>query len=242
MKYKTILLDSGWVLNKPVTGHWMISPNFFKYIDRNQFYKISKKKRRYAFRSAMQYIHSIEVMENIDIEFNHFCEYYRLLFNHLAELNISDNQIIEVAKDLVYNYDKYTFFSDAIEVVPKLKEHFTLSVVSDAWPSLDEVFKYNDFYKYFDSFINSSRIGVTKPNVLMYTSALDATNHRPSEAVFVDDRIKNCDGAKDVSIKKTYLLCRNKLKYVYCKLTVKEHTVVMNLHMVYDDLLKTHHE
>lgn len=34
---KAILFDSGRVLNKPVTGHWFITPNFFSFVDENKF-------------------------------------------------------------------------------------------------------------------------------------------------------------------------------------------------------------
>lgn len=32
-KIKGILFDSGRVLNESSTGHWFISPNFFKYVE-----------------------------------------------------------------------------------------------------------------------------------------------------------------------------------------------------------------
>ena len=40
---KAILFDSGRVLNEPVTGHWFITPNFWKYVDINTFYNLDRK-------------------------------------------------------------------------------------------------------------------------------------------------------------------------------------------------------
>jgi len=85
---------------------------------------------------------------------------------------------------------------------------------------------------------NSSRIGVRKPNERMYLEAHNETGHTPSEAVFIDDRVKNCDGAKKVGISKTYLLCRDNAEYIYRKAFFRRHKVVMNLNMIYDDLGK----
>jgi len=39
---KGVLLDSGRVLNYSSSGHWFITPNFFNYIDKLSFDKLSK--------------------------------------------------------------------------------------------------------------------------------------------------------------------------------------------------------
>ena len=49
-------------------------------------------------------------------------------------------QIKGLATDLVYNSDKYVFFDDALKVIPTLKSKYKLAIVSDAWPSLKDVF------------------------------------------------------------------------------------------------------
>lgn len=55
-KVKGILIDSGRVWNAPRSGHWMITPNFFEYIDKKLFYSIANKRRNCAFQKASQYI------------------------------------------------------------------------------------------------------------------------------------------------------------------------------------------
>jgi putative hydrolase of the HAD superfamily len=92
-----------------------------------------------------------------------------------------------------------------------------LAIVSDAWPSLIDVYEQADYKKYFSAFIISSIIGVTKPNKRMYETALNELSIKPNEAIFVDDNLNNCMGAKRVGIK-PYLLCRNKTSYLIHKL------------------------
>lgn len=238
MNYKIILLDSGRVLNKPNSGHWMIPPNFFSIVNKDIFKKISKQRKNTAFRNAMKYIESISKMNDLTEEYQHFKEYYRIFFSYLPELNLINEMIDEIAKDLVFNFDKYDFYEDALEIIPQLHKKYCLAVVSDAWPSLNHVFEHNDLMKYFNVFINSSSIGVRKPNELMYISALKKGGYSASEAVFVDDRLKNCNGAKAVGIKETYLMSRNSLEYFYNKAFVRDHKVVKNLNMVLNDLEK----
>ncbi len=39
---KAILFDSGRVLNMSSTGHWFIPPNFYKYVNKEEFLSIDK--------------------------------------------------------------------------------------------------------------------------------------------------------------------------------------------------------
>lgn len=39
-----------------------------------------------------------------------------------------------MTRDLVFNYDKYAFFKDAIDTISSLNGKYILAVVSDAWP------------------------------------------------------------------------------------------------------------
>lgn len=81
---------------------------------------------------------------------------------------------------------------DALKIIPKLKAKYKLAIVSDEWPSLRDVYENKDLYNYFDSFIISSVLGITKPNEKMYLKALEELNILPEEAVFIDDNIINC--------------------------------------------------
>lgn len=159
-------------------------------------------------------------------------EYYSIFFNELPELNVSDEKLRLVTKDLVYNYEKYIFFDDVADSILSLKRKYKLAVVSDAWPSLVNVFKVAGLRQYFTSFVVSAIIGVSKPDEKMYKTALEELNLLPSEVIFIDDSIRNCNGAKKVGIDNTFLLCRDSKLFIYHKLTCKNHIVVRNLRQI----------
>ena len=89
--------------------------------------------------------------------------------------------------------------------------------MSDAWPSLLDVYKENDMTSYFASIVISSFLGTSKPDSKMYLTALQELNIIPEEAVFIDDSLKNCVGAMSVGIN-AVLLCRNKKAYIIQKI------------------------
>lgn len=227
---EAILFDSGRVLNYPITGHWFITPNFFSVVNKDSFESISIERRNIAFAKAANYINSFVFIETNEAEYEYFIKYYEILLNELPELKLDRDASCELAKDLVYNTDKYKFFEDAMKVLPLLKKKFKLAIVSDAWPSLIDVYIKAGLYSYFSSFVISSIMGVTKPNEKMYLTSLKELNIEPGKAVFIDDNIKNCLGAKKVGLK-TALLCRDK-RYFYIQKVIsigKGYSVIHSL-------------
>lgn len=227
---KAVLFDSGRVLNESSTGHWFISPRFFEYVDEGKYNSINKEKINTALKKAVQYINSQILIETKEDEYLHFNKYYDIFSNNLPELELKEEQINSLALDLVYNVNKYIFFDDALKIIPKLKVKYKLAVVSDAWPSLKDVYDNKDLYNYFDSFVISSILGITKPNEKMYLKALEELNILPEEAVFIDDNLINCEGGMKLGINGV-LLCRNKLQYFIYKLVSigKDYEVINDL-------------
>ncbi|MFL0198519.1 HAD-IA family hydrolase [Clostridium sp. WILCCON 0269] len=235
-KIKAILMDSGKVLNKPVTGSWFITPNFFDYVDKKQFNLLSDSQIRKALSKAGKYISNQNLIISEEDEYKHFLEYYDIFSKSLPQLKLKDKDVQAITKDLVYNYNKYVFFEDAVNLVPKLSKKYKLAVVSDAWPSLEKVFINANLRDYFSSFVISSIKGVTKPNELMYKTALQELDVSPEEAIFIDDIIRNCDGAIDLGIN-SFVLCRDWRVYLYTKFTHRNYNVIKSLYDI-DKLLK----
>ena len=196
---KSILFDSGRVLNRPLTGHWFISPNFFKYVNKEKFLSIEKERINNAFSSAQKYLFNEKLIKNREEELIHFSNFYKLFSENLPELQI--NNIEDLAKDMVYNTSKYVFYEDVKEVIPRLKNKYKMAVVSDAWPSLENVFIDADMKKYFEIIVISTQIGTLKPDPRMYETAIERLQVNNSEAIFIDDNINNCLGAERLGIK-----------------------------------------
>ncbi|WP_238881869.1 HAD family hydrolase [Clostridium sp. YIM B02551] len=226
---KAILFDSGRVLNGPVTGSWSISPNFYKYINKKMFNSLFLKNKNNAMKKAWRYINSQTLIATEEQEYKHFINFFEILSSELPELELTKEKVELLAKDFVYNYDKYKFYDDVFEIIPDLSKYYKLAVISDAWPSLENVFRQANLRNYFSSFIISSKKGVTKPNELMYKYALEELGVKPEEAVFIDDNPKNCDGASKLGIK-TVLLNRGKLLLLRNKVIIRsKHKVIRNL-------------
>lgn len=209
---KAILFDSGRVLNEPVTGQWFMPPNFFSFVDYEQFKSIDQMALYKAFLVAQAYLSEQNRITTEEEEYTHFAEFYRLFADALPELGLVPDSLASITHDLVYNYEKYRFYSDVIEVLPELSKTYQLAVVSDAWPSLESVFKHAGLRDYFSSFVISSVIGVSKPHEQMYRTALEELRLSPEEVVFVDDNVRNCDGAAKLGIA-GIVLCRDLEQY-----------------------------
>lgn len=227
---KAILFDSGRVLNYPKSGNWFITPNFFKYVDESVFNSISKSKKNLAFKTAYDYINSFKLIKTQEEEYSHFVEYYNIFFKELPELNVDTDHVENIAKDLVYNPEKYSFFDEVKSVISVLSKEYKLGIVSDAWPSLNSVYERAGLRNCFSTFIISSILGVTKPEAIMYQTALDELGILPENTLFVDDNLKNCIGARNLGIHPV-LLCRNKFEYILKKLLSigKGYDVINNL-------------
>lgn len=53
---------------------------------------------------------------------------------------------------------------------------------------------------YFDVFLSSCYLGVRKPDVEIYERALEITQRRGDETIFIDDRAENLEGARAVGM------------------------------------------
>jgi len=230
-KIKALLLDSGWVLNRPVNGHWFIPPNFFNYVDEKAFKLLDRKQRNNAFYKAGNYISKQALIVDTQEELVHFLEYYKIFSKELPQLGLTNQHIKAIAEDLVFNCNKYGFYQDVVLMIPELCKKYKLAVVSDAWPSLENVFIKSGLRDHFSSFIISSAMGITKPHELMYKAALEELNVSPAEAIFIDDNIKNCKGAEAVGIQ-SILLCRDWKLYLYHKLSSRNFRVIRNLYEI----------
>lgn len=62
----------------------------------------------------------------------------------------------------------------------------------------------------------------------MYKTAIDELGVSVEEAVFIDDNIINCDGAKKLGIN-SFLICRELEHYLYLKLTCRKYKVIRSL-------------
>lgn len=192
---KAILFDSGRTLNIPRTGHWFITPEFFNIVHEDKLPE-NQEILENAMAEAVSYIDKIKYVKTEREEYLMFKEFYKIFLSKLGYPEINDNIIEALARDNVYNDDKFLFFDDVEPSLKLLNEKYKLGVVSDTWPSLERVFINKGLMKYFSVFIMSSIYGSCKSEKLLFKIALEKLNIKPSQAVFIDDSESNLTSAE----------------------------------------------
>jgi putative hydrolase of the HAD superfamily len=193
---KAILFDSGRTLNVPRTGHWFITPNFMSIIENTQS-SYKEKQINKAMEKAYGHINKILFVKSEEDEFSMFKEFYEIVLREINYPNINNEVIELLAKDNVYNDEKFLFFDDVEPSLISLKEKYLLGVVSDTWPSLERVFINKNLRQYFSTFIMSSVYGSYKAEKILFKIAIEELRIKPQEAIFVDDSESNLVAAEE---------------------------------------------
>lgn len=193
---KAILFDSGRTLNVPRTGHWFITPNFMKIIDIEDFTYTNEEMNR-AMNIACEHINKILLVETEEEEYSMFKQFYEIVLREIKYPNINNEVIELLARDNVYNDDKFFFFEDIEPSLNVLKNKYLLGVVSDTWPSLERVFINNGLRKYFSTFVMSSVYASNKAEKVLFKIAIEELGINPEEAIFVDDSESNLEAAEE---------------------------------------------
>ena len=227
-KIKAVLFESNDVLVRPVTGHWFIPPNFFQFIKPVNYEHVRNIERDAAFAQASEQLAFYPLVHTMEEEYNVFVEYYRMFFLSIPRLKATPEQIEGIARDQVYNPEKFEFPPDALEVIPVLARRCKLAVVADGWPSLEDVFTRAGMRHQFSAFVISRQSGQSMPNPCLFQAVLDELDVSPHEALYVDDSNQNCDSARRMGFH-TALLCRDGAEYVISRLINRNHRVIRNL-------------
>lgn len=157
-----------------------------------------------SFKQAMENAYS-HLMQNHYIrseeeEYEQFRDFYSILLRECGYDAICDSTIDLLAHDTVYNDERLLFFDDVANALENLNSMLLLGIVSDAWPSLERIYRNKGFRSYFSTFVISSRYGVCKSDKKLLEIALEELRVRPPEAVFVDDCTDNLFVAKELGI------------------------------------------
>jgi len=69
----------------------------------------------------------------------------------------------------------------------------------------DKYEKHNSFLQIFDDKIISGHVGLAKPDAKIYQLAIDKFHLVPERSLFIDDKIENIEGAKQLGIQTIHL-------------------------------------
>ena len=104
--------------------------------------------------------------------------------------------------------------TELLNFIRSVRPKFKTGIISDGWSdSRDNVKQYVD-YILFDVIVFSAEEGIKKPDPEIFKRALTRLDVEPQEAVFVDDRMPNVAGAKQIGM--------NGIHHVETPRTIKE--------------------
>ena len=100
-------------------------------------------------------------------------------------------------------YTSDRFQQEVMESARALRRRYKTAVLSNAFPKQEETIyeQYGiDVRAEFDVYVNSSMVGVSKPDPRIYELTLDRLGVAPTQAVFLDDSLRNVDAARALGI------------------------------------------
>jgi putative hydrolase of the HAD superfamily len=87
--------------------------------------------------------------------------------------------------------------ADVVCLIERLGARYDVGLLSNATPELDSVLR--DYHKIdglFKVIVNSSRVGMAKPDVRIYHLAAERMGVDPAACVHIDDDVDNVEGAR----------------------------------------------
>ena len=193
---KGIFFDIGWTLCQPATSSWLRPLKAEEYFTQEDLDNIDQNRVKTAFSKAYAYLNSYHLVLTEEEQFKRFSNYYLIIASLLPELNLDEEKIEAMVRDLVYNYDNFILFDNVASILATLSKKYKLGIISDTYPSTRKVLEHFDILKYFSTVTFSCELNAFKPNPLMYQDALEKMGLSPGETVFIDDILPNLSGAK----------------------------------------------
>lgn len=181
---KYIVFDIGGVLAEPLTGHWFITPNFFKIFPELEI-RIEEVKS--VLKDTMHF-RDIRNINNEQEEKEMFYNYYKKVLEDLNYSNITEEKLQAIAEDITYNDSKFKFYDDVKRNLERLSKKYKLGILSDGWASSYRVLKNNMLDIYFNKILISSVYGCVKTDGIFFEILIKEMKIDPKDTIFVDDR------------------------------------------------------
>ena len=111
----------------------------------------------------------------------------------LAYFEIHDFALAEAIGDQYISIcpQKSQLFPHSIEVLEYLNKKYKLHIITNGFHKVQHVkLKYANLTKYFDAIITSEKAGMMKPDPKIFEFALETTNARSSESIYVGDDLE----------------------------------------------------
>ena len=195
---KVIFFDVGYTLDMPASGDWMFTKRFLNEAG-NRLNMRSDDEISRAKETGLRFLARNHIIATVEAECEQFYQYYSIISDEL-DLDLSEEQRMAVAQDRACNMENYIPYPGIHEVLETLSKTHKLGLISDTWPSIGKQLDYLGISRYFSFRTFSCFLGVFKPDARMYQDALNKSGASAKEAVFIDDSVRNLEGAAALGI------------------------------------------
>ena len=173
----------------------------------NQFLKLAGGKLKQKTESeihqardaGLRFLSQNHLILTVEAEIRNFFDYYSIIAEQL-ELGLTEEELDQIASDRARNMGNYIPYPGIVEVLDTLSKTHKLGIISDTWPSIGPQLEHIGVSKYMSFCTFSCCVGVFKPDRKIYLDALNKCGVPAEKTVFIDDAVRNLDGAAALGI------------------------------------------
>lgn len=195
---KVIFFDVGYTLDMPASGDWMFIGKLNE-LAGDQLKQKTKEEISNAYNAGLRYLTQHHLVKTVEAEIRQFYEYYTIISDQLG-LGLTEAEREAVARDRACNMENYVGYPGIKEVLSTLSRTHQLGIISDTWPSIEQQLDYLGIAGYFSFHTYSCFVGTFKPDRRMYLDALSQCGTPAEKTVFIDDSVRNLEGAAALGI------------------------------------------
>ncbi len=195
---EVIFFDVGYTLDAPASGDWMFTNKFLE-LAGEKLGQRTEKEIRQARDAGLRYLARDHLILTVEAEIRNFFDYYTIVSGRL-DLGLSEMELEQIARDRACNMNNYIPYPGIVEVLRTLSKTHRLGIISDTWPSIEPQLEHIGVSPYLSFCTFSCFVGVFKPDQRIYLDALNKCGVPAEETVFIDDGVRNLDGAAALGI------------------------------------------
>ena len=195
---EVIFFDVGYTLDAPASGDWMFTRKFLELAGEKLKQRTAADIRR-ARDTGLRFLEQDHLIQTVEAEIRNFFGYYSIISEQL-DLGLTEEERNQIARDRACNMGNYIPYPGIGEVLDTLSKTHQLGIISDTWPSIEPQLEHIGVSQYLSFCTFSCFVGVFKPDKRIYLDALNKCGVPAGKTVFIDDAVRNLDGASALGI------------------------------------------
>ena len=195
-----VFFDVGGTLNYNSDENWMFPQKAEGLINLDGIYYIPIKRFNEAYKICRGYLDENKYIKTMEEEYECFKTFYTMMAKYLPEFELDSEKIDILAHDKVYGVESDLFYDDVYDTLEKLSPQYKLGIISDEWPSCENILKAANLHKFFDCIALSCHTGSCKKETAIYLEAIERMGIPASQTMLVDDSKENLLIAKGLGM------------------------------------------